>query len=185
MNVYFLRYILGRKTYLSCERHWSSAPSSISQARRGWCCCLVFPEIRNQGCSPAPVFNPLPVIAQYHCFKKDTTWYRKMMIHLQRAKKKKRFKYPPRDFNCLCQPCQAAQFSSKYTRNLHLRFPRHQTEPARGDRLNSVFVFFAPLCTASSVQAKEWSWLVSFSGGHTVYSSFKRRRETVSYGETG
>lgn len=90
MNVYFVRYILGRKTCLSCERHWSSAPSSISQARRGWCCCLVFPEIRNQGCSPAPVFNPLPVIAQYHCFKKDTTWYRKMMIHLQRAKKKKR-----------------------------------------------------------------------------------------------
>ena len=87
MNVYFVRYILGRKTHLSWERHWSSAPSSISQARRG--CCLVFPEIRSQGCSPAPVFKPLPVIAQYPCFRKDTTWYRKMVIHWQRAKKKR------------------------------------------------------------------------------------------------
>lgn len=133
MNVYFVRYILGRKTHLSWERHWSSAPSSISQARRG--CCLVFPEIRSQGCSPAPVFNPLPIIAQYHCFRKDTTWYRKMVIHWQRAKKKKkRFKYPPRDFSCLCQPCQAAQFSSKHTPNLHLGFPRHQSRRMDGTR---------------------------------------------------
>ena len=142
MNVYFVRYILGRKTHLSWERHWSSAPSSISQARRG--CCLVFPEIRSQGCRPAPVFNPLPVIAQYHCFRKDTTWYRKMVIHWQRAKKKKRFKYPPRDFSCLCQPCQAAQFSSKHTPNLHLGFPRHQSRRMVTD--GTLFLFSLPCC---------------------------------------
>ena len=186
MNVYFVRYILGRKTRLIGESNWSPAPSSISQSIRGWWRCLVFPEIRSQGCSPAPVFNPLPVTAEYHCFRKDTTWYRKMVINLQRAKKKReRFKYPPRDFSCLCQSCQAAQFSSRHTPNLRLGFPRHQTEPARGDRANSIFVFSAPLCTASPVQAKTASVPVSFSGGHTVYSSFKRRGETGSYGETG
>ena len=94
MNVYFVRYILGRKTRLIGESHWSPAPSSISQSRRGWWRCLVFPEIRSQGCSPAPVFNPLPVTAEYHCFRKDTTWYRKMVINLQRAKKKREIQIP-------------------------------------------------------------------------------------------
>ena len=48
------------------------------------------------------------------------------------------------DFSCLCQPCQAAQFSSKHTPNLHLGFPRHQSRRMVTDR--TLFLFSLPCC---------------------------------------
>lgn len=186
MNVYFVRYILGRKTRLIGESHWSPAPSSISQSRRGWWRCLVFPEIRSQGCSPAPVFNPLPVTAEYHCFRKDTTWYRKMVINLQRAKKKERDSNtlqgtsavsvsPARPHSSAVDthPISVSDFHST-KQSWHV-----VTEP-------TLFLFSLPRCALPVLcRQKQRSVLVSFSGGHTVYSSFKRRGETGSYGETG